>query len=212
MQVAKLDMTNTSHQCPPGTRLRTDLPKRLCGRGIDGAGCSSSMFDVHGIKYNQVCGKIIAYQDKTPDAFRGQTLSIDQAYVDGISLTHGRNPRKHIWTFAAALDEVGSYTAYNCPCTNVHQTSPQPPNFIGNDYFCDTGTAHRYEYILHSDDPLWDGAGCGPANTCCSLNNPPWFYKQLSSTSRDKIEMRICSDQHVDNEDSPVEIIELYVK
>ena len=31
MQVVKLDMTNSSHQCPPGTTLRTDLPRRLCG-------------------------------------------------------------------------------------------------------------------------------------------------------------------------------------
>ena len=65
------------------------------------------MFSTHSIKYNQVCGKIVAYQDKTPDAFRGQQLSIESNYVDGISLTHGRSPRKHIWTFVAALDEVG---------------------------------------------------------------------------------------------------------
>ena len=102
MQVAKLDMTNSSHKCPPGTTLRTfqSGSKRLCGRGIiTRVGCSSTMFSTHGIKYNQVCGKIIAYQDKSPDAFRGQQLSVDSNYVDGISLTHGRNPRKHIWTF-----------------------------------------------------------------------------------------------------------------
>ena len=82
-----------------------------------------------------MCGKVIAYQDKTPDGFRGQQLSINSHYVDGISLTHGQNPRKHIWTFVAALDEVGTHPSYNCPCTNVHITSPQPPTFIGNDYF-----------------------------------------------------------------------------
>ena len=59
MQVVKLDMTNCSHQCPPGTRLRTGLPKRLCGIGINGTGCSSTTFDVYGIEYSQVCGKII---------------------------------------------------------------------------------------------------------------------------------------------------------
>lgn len=32
--MVNLDMTNISHQCPPGTTLRTDLPKRLCGIGI----------------------------------------------------------------------------------------------------------------------------------------------------------------------------------
>ena len=212
MQVAKLDMTNTSHQCPPGTRLRTDLPRRLCGKNSDNSGCYSVMFEAHGIKYNQVCGKIIAYQDETPDAFRGQQLSIDQNYVDGISLTHGRNPRKHIWTFAAALDEVGTISGSNCPCTNVHQTSPQPPDFIGNDYFCDTASINHFEHIFYGDDPLWDGAGCGPANTCCSLNNPPWFYKQLSSKTLDDIEMRICLDASINDEDIAIEIIELYVK
>ena len=173
------------------------------------------MFSVCGIKYNQVCGKIIAYQDKTPDAFfpaSTHQLTIDQSYVDGISLTHGHSPRKHIWTFASALDEVGTYPQNICPCINVHQTSPQPPSFIGNDYFCDTGSTHHYQYIFHGDDPLWDGAGCGPANTCCSLNNPPWFYKHLSTTTQDNIEMRMCEDSNTADEDTPIEIIELYVK
>ena len=106
-----------------GTTLRTDLPKRLCRIGIGstiGAGYLSTIFDLYGIEYSQVCGKIIGYQDWTPDAFGQKSLltSIDSAYVDGISLTHGRNPRKHIWTFAAGLDEVGSRPTYDCPCTN----------------------------------------------------------------------------------------------
>ena len=109
MQVVNLDMTNSSQQCPPGTTLRTDLPKHLCGIGINGLGCSSTIFNIHGIEYSQVCGKIIGYQDRTPDAFgHALTQSIDGTYVEGISLTHGSNPRKHIWTFAAALDEFGS--------------------------------------------------------------------------------------------------------
>ena len=32
---------------------------------------------------------------------------IDSAYADGVSLTHG-NLRRHIWSFAARLDEVGT--------------------------------------------------------------------------------------------------------
>ena len=96
MQVIKLNMTNSSHQCPTGTRLRTDLPKRLCGINFSGPGCSSATFDVHGIEYTQVCGKIIAYQDSSPDAFRrgSSNINIDGNYVDGISLTHGSRPQK----------------------------------------------------------------------------------------------------------------------
>ena len=77
MQVVKLNMTNISHQCPPGTTLRTDLPRRLCGIGINGTGCSSTTFHTYGISYSQVCGKIIGYQDETPDAF-SQGVSINR--------------------------------------------------------------------------------------------------------------------------------------
>ena len=65
MHVINLDMTNTSHQCPSGTTLRTDLPKRLCGIGISGLGCSSTFLDLCGIAYSQVCGKIIGYHGRT---------------------------------------------------------------------------------------------------------------------------------------------------
>ena len=226
MQVAKLDMTNSSHQCPPGTRLRNDLlwdyNKSLCRINFDGLGCSSTTFGVHDIQYRQVCGKIIAYQDASLDAF-GQhevsthNVSIDGNYVDGISLTHGINPREHIWTFAGALDEVGTLTYFNCPCTNrgwaAHST--QPPSFVGSDYFCDTASESQWAHTFHPDDPLWDGAGCGPANTCCSFNNPPWFLKQLPSNTTDDIEMRMCRDQPPENsrieEDTPIEMLELYV-
>ena len=221
MQVVKLNMTNSSQHCPSGTRLRTDLPKRLCGNILIGPGCSSTIFDVHGIQYGQVCGKIIAYQDASPDAFGGDNIitrshNIDENYVDGISLTHGNNSRKHIWTFAGAVDELGisgQWKAY-CPCTNTNfpSSASQPPSFVGNDYFCDTASENQWANIFYPDDPLWDGAGCGPDNTCCSLNNPPWFLKQLPSSTTDDLEMRICRDQIADDEDTPIEIIELYVR
>ena len=144
---------------------------------------------------------------------------MDDIYVDGISLTYGRNPREHIWTFAAALDEVGIYIQFPlwksyCPCTNINHPSStsQPPTFVRNDYFCDTGSENQWSHIFYPDDPLWDGAGCGPANTCCSLNNPPWFLKQLPSTTADDIEMRMCTDQAQSDEDTPIEIIELYIR
>ena len=227
MQVAKLDMTNSSHQCPPGTILTQDLPKRLCGNSNDaGPSCSSTIFSTHGIEYRQVCGKIIAYQYASTDAFGITYYSIsirayviDGNYVDGISLTHGSHPRKHIWTFAAALDEVGTFPSFNCPCTNTDHDkfATQPPSFVGNDYFCDTGSTNRWLHIFYPEDPLWDGAGCGSANTCCSLNNPPWFLKQLPSTTTDDIEMRMCRDQLFEpginiDEDTPIETIELYIR
>ena len=222
MQVASIDMTNSSQQCPNGLKTITKSSKRLCGMKIDGAGCSSTVFQVHGIKYTHVCGKVIGYQNKTTDAFaQFENNAIDGNYVDGVSITHGHHPRKHIWTFAAALSESSTVVAMHpkgvCSCTN-NQISPsllQPvPSFVGNDYFCDTGSElGNPEYrIFHPNNPLWDGQGCGSRSTCCTFNTPPWFFKTLSSSVADNLELRICSDENRDNEDTPLEKIELYVQ
>ena len=217
MRVTKINMTNSSHTCPEGLKLLT-TPKRLCAMNIDGGGCSSATFDLHGIPYTHVCGKIIGYQQKTPDAFgryyNNRGLTIDDGYVNGISFTHGHNPRKHIWTFVVAVHEVitGGHRLI-CPCTNIHNPVSIPiPPYVGSDYFCDTGSENYVQHHrFYPNDPLWDGQGCGRLNTCCSFNNPPWFMKELPSPARDDIEMRLCADEPRSNEDIPVEIIELYV-
>ena len=217
MRVTKLDMRNTSDSCPHGLKTFTQ-PRRLCAMNIAGAGCSSASFSVQGVQYTRVCGKIIGYQQRTPDAFgpyyNNRGLTIDDNYVEGISLTHGRNPRKHIWTFAAALHEVlTSYRQYLCPCTNIHNpvTIPIPP-FVGSDYFCDTASETTGQLRFYPYDPLWDGQGCGRLNTCCSFNNPPWFMKELPSSTSDDIEMRLCADEARSNEDITFESVELYVQ
>ena len=93
--------------------------------------------------------------------------SIDQAYVYGVSLTHGQNPRKHIWTFAGAVDETSRDPTFMCPCINQHIMSTSTiriPSFIGSDYFCDTSLSNHYtnyNKVFYPNNPLWDGSGCG---------------------------------------------------
>ena len=88
------------------------------------------------------------------------------------------------------------------------------PSFVGTDYFCDSGThTGARAGIYYDSDPLWDGQGCESPSTCCSFNSPPWFYKELPQPARDNIELRICADQEAFvDEDSPVELIELYIQ
>ena len=216
MKVAGLDMTDINTQCPGSLRQHSDCNKRTCGVNSDNSGaCSSVIFHTNTIAYSKVCGKIKAYQCGSTDAFQPSISnpSINSIYVDGISLTCG-NPRKHIWTFAAALDEVGTYPQYNCPCTNLNQANSvtPPPDFVGNDYFYDTGSSNRYQLgRCYSDDPLWDGDGCGPLNTCCSLNNPPWFYKELPQPKTDDIEMKVCRNSGIADEDIRIETVDIYV-
>ena len=216
MRVASIDMRDTNSMCPSGLRRIVEGSHTLCARNREDLGCSSAVFPVEGVQYSKICGKIIGYQRRTPDAFHrfisGQT-TVDSNYVDGISVTHGRSPRKHIWTFAAALHEVNSATQYLCPCTNVDATgTTAPPAFVGHDYFCDTGSENQAQFIFYDQDPLWDGQGCGSSNTCCTWNRSPWFMKQLAHPTTDDIEIRLCTDQPTADEDITFETLDIYVQ
>ena len=87
------------------------------------------------------------------------------------------------------------------------------PSFIEGSYFCETGTDSYTFDTFYPDNPLWDGKGCKDTSTCCELNNPPWFCQDLSESTTEAIEMRLCSNQSpTELEDTPVELIELYIK
>ena len=220
-RVVYLNMSDQTQTCPPAWELITS-PRRTCARPSNASGrsCYSAMFPVEGIQYSEVCGRIVGYQKGQPEAFYAysynQRLTIDDSYVDGVSLTYG-NPRQHIWTFANALNEqlrTCSYVA-KCPCTNVNeQHTIIIPSYVGNDYFCETGVppGQTYNFAFHAADPLWDGKGCGPTSTCCTFNNPPWFCKQLNQSTNVDLEVRLCSHDPAVYENTPVELIELYIK
>ena len=214
MRAVDLNMTKPTQNCPRGFRTITS-PKRLCGRQ-SGTGCASTTFPLHGVQYQKVCGRITAYQDHSPNAFGpyhdNRRITIDGTYIDGVSITHGLNPRKHVWSFAAALDETRA-DRWVCPCTKTDAefTGVVPP-FVGQDYFCDTGSRYTYQVRIYSSDPLWDGGGCGSTSSCCRFNSPPWFCKQLPQPTTDDIELRLCSDQDTNNENALIELVELYVQ
>ena len=218
-RVALLNMTDPDEVCPSSLSMLTS-PVRGCGRQSASAGCDAVLFNIVPVPgYSEVCGQILAYQRGSPDAFQsfithGQT-TIDSAYVDGISLTHGpAGSRQHIWTFAAALSEQHSNLRLLCPC--ITSSWPyQLPTFIGSNYFCETGNPSGTVQLttFYLDDPLWDGEGCSSNSMCCQFNNPPWFQTELPQATRDSVELRLCLDQPADtDEDVIITLIEIYVK
>ena len=210
-RVVYLNMTDPTTSCPTGWQL-TPHSKRTCGKlSFIVLSCDSVFFPVPGGAYNKVCGSIRAYQYGPTDAFEayddGLVTTIDEAYVSGVSLTHG-TPRQHIWTFAAGTSEGEPTSDEACPCDATINIDIPP--FVGGDYFCESGWNSTYKPIFVEADPLWDGKGCASTSTCCEFNNPPYFTKQLTNPTTDDIEARIC--QLDSGEDTPVEFIELYVK
>ena len=207
MRVALLDMRDNSAQCPPGLCLNTTL-LRTCRKCDYNVTCSSDVFPVY-INHTKVCGKIIGYQIGSVDAFSTRHTR----GLDGVKLSH-RNPPKNIWTFAAAFAEnyLTDQKDSLCPCINRSDSViPASPSGVGFHYFCDTGARNIDMLEFFKNDPLWDGAGCEGSSTCCSFNNPLWFYRELTE-STDDIEMNLCTDEPPDNESLGLEVVELYVQ
>jgi hypothetical protein len=155
--------------------------------------CRSAFSDDIFTAYSKVCGRIIGEGTRTPDAFhRPPTLTIEENYLDGVSVTHGApGSRTHIWTFGAGFHG-------HCPCDS--SGGPLPPAEVGDNYFCD------------EREPLWNGESCASFNPCCSFNNPPYFSVQLPAATTDRIELRICTDQHQGDESVAVLLAEMYVQ
>ena len=211
-RVAHIDMTNPAAQCPSGLRevSNSTINQRACGKNVS-SGCSSITFPIEE-KYSHVCGRVRGYQYYTPDAFYPSSgKTINDAYIDGISVTHG-SPRRHLWSYAANYHEHyrGEFNSI-CPCARPDPDNSRwyIPDFVGNDYYCESGFVSIAESRIAWEDPLWDGAGCvTPGNTCCQRHG--WFHKQVNQTS-DSIEVRWCADSQRSDEDIFTELVEIWV-
>ena len=140
-------------------------------------------------------------------------LDINGVYVDGVSITYGSSPRKHLWTYAGGVSQQGE-SQFNCPCNNGVDIQLQ--SFIGDDYYCEAGAVYLNATgptVLQSADTLWDGMDCiGREDSCCTnQQNMPWFIKLLDQATTEDIEMRLCSNRR-DSEDTPLELVEFYVQ
>ena len=102
---------------------------RRCARNTEELGCSHIIFPLMNISYSHICGTVEGSWFGHPDGFTGTSRSssttINDNYVDGISLTYGNtSSRTHIWTFFADQGQNNQC----CP----HSL----PDYVGNDYSC----------------------------------------------------------------------------
>ena len=216
-RVAYLNMTESGATCPPGLSLQqyNNMDHGLCGRpNVSSAGCSSTTFSTLGINYYKVCGQVRGYQYRAPDAFGFLSVGIDSYYIDGVSITQGQYPRTHIWTYAGGLTE-DRVDAHACPCNSgytgwINITS----SFVGNHYYCESGLdpGKQWTKFLYANDTLWDGKNCDSREaSCCTNSKMPWFYRVFDDITNNDIELRVCSDSGIPDEDIPLDIIEIYI-
>ena len=207
MRVADVD---ASKGACPALWVYTNLPK-TCFRLTPNPGCKSAQFETFGVSYSEVTGYVAAYQFNKMEAFKpGVGAAIDDTYVDGVSITHSSNPRKHIWTYAVGLSQDGDYFGSNCPCAKF--PGPVPPGFVGSDYYCESGNSGPDEANWYVADTLFDGEGCPVGNTCCDPAELPWFSRQLGEPTAESLEARLCGSAKSDTGDIGVHRMELFVR
>ena len=156
-RVAHIDMKEPQQTCPSPLRTLTS-PKRMCA-GQTAAGCTSVRYSSRGLNFTQVCGQAIGYMHASVDGLDAivTTKTIDNPYVDGLSITYG-SPRRHVWTYAAGHIQ-------RCLC-HPNSYASQPPSFVGQHYYCD-GWYGRWAYRRwYPQYRLWDSEGCPAGNTC----------------------------------------------
>ena len=108
-----------------------------------------------------------------------------------LSLTHGAaGRRQHIWTFASGLTEVSSSLPFeDCPCDISRYTAVPALILLEMIIFVRVAFTPNGLLILCSTQMTSSGMPCGQdctctANsTCCELNNPPWFTKNLPTVT-----------------------------
>jgi len=195
MRIANLDLTDSAQvSCPNEQFQLVSGTERYCSRTATGWGCNEHTYSVASIPYSRVCGRATGLQIGGTDGFfdRSPNRPVSEVYVDGVSLTIN-NYDQVVWTFAASYtDDVTT-----CPCSI--DSDNNPPTYVQNNYFCESGVpsidSAPIESHVYYDDKLWDGQLCRSAeSSCCSGNfNPPWFFRDLGSQTS-AIKMRLCSD------------------
>lgn len=208
-KIAHLNMSEPTAHCPSVWK-EYSTPVRTCGRHDNSdSSCSSKIYNSNGYNYCKVCGRAIGYRYGYTDGFNGPPVSSpDDIYVEGLSITHGNQPRTHIWTYAAGNSEINSFFSGSCPCAGGNGV--QPPTFVGDNYHCESGYSGQWDpgVVFLTGDPLWDGIRC--EGRCCTDKSPPWFSITLPVPSSDDIEVRICG--HADGEDTPIKMLEIYLQ
>ena len=219
-RLAYLDMSDNAQSCPSGLQAWLIGGIRVCRRQGNSAGCKSIKFPTNGISYTrgapgytQICGRVIGYQKGSTDGVNTNN-NINGAYIDGVSITRG-SPREHVWSYISGISS-NTNLSHGCPCNTGAASNNKVQQFVGEHYYCESGNNVSVKAgTLYTTDPLWDGNGCLSleAPCCSSPNMLPWFFRDYgNATSTDYLELRVCGNEKWSNEDTPVQLYEIYVK
>ena len=216
-RIVEMDLTK-GDECPATWRKIEVNDIYMCRSPSDRKGCYIASFSTNGTQYTKIHGMVRGYQKGSTDAFKAyhsNNHTIDEPYVDGVSITLATAPRTHVWTYASGLSSGTNpdYRVYNCPCSPV-QGQDSPP-FVAENYFCSSGNPNNnyVDTTYYTDNSLWDCNVCmDPRDTCCDYLGLPWFTREFCTAHKEDIEVRICTNQKFSNEGVLINKLALYIQ
>jgi len=192
-RVLVFDFDPSDASCPSSSEYDPTAP----GCVVYDTGPASIEVPVSVGEYTEVWGHVRGRQQQTPDAFTpypasGGTATVDDIYVDGVSITTG-SPRRHVFTLAAGLNipEPPGGGGNACPCDGGEAAPP----FLRESWVCETGNnAVEYDFDpAYYDDVLWDADAMG-GSSCTPLGEPGEFHVVLDRPASGPLEVRIMQD------------------
>tara|TARA_B100001063_G_C16672844_1_gene507373 strand:+ start:268 stop:1059 length:792 start_codon:yes stop_codon:yes gene_type:complete len=125
---------------------------------MESFGCASQQkinnitIDNIGIDYSEVRGNVVIKQYASLDGFNNNSSDIESAYMDGASFTveDAALQRTHIYSYAIGIYKNRS-VASSCPS----EGGDYPPDFVGSNYFCDSGNSDNVWLNKIYDEPLF---------------------------------------------------------
>ena len=195
-RIAYLNTNENPVSCPDNFEVRDpNSNPPLCRRTSANKGCNYVMYPSNGISYSQVCGTVRVHPEGTPDGF--DTFVDRSIYVDGVYLTYGDSyNRNHIWTYTAATTVARNSRGCD-QCNHM-----KPSNIPGTNFTCTS--AHCSDSGNCFSNTLW-------GNEAQQCFGDETFYRQLSESTTDNIQMRVCRDEPRQDEDILISFVELFV-
>ena len=210
-RVGYINMEETT-TCPSGMKFASNniTGQRACGINDDVGGCPVSMTFKANTSYTQVCGRVRGYQfGKTEGFYHKSIQGVDSTGI----IFRFEDSNEPIWSYVAALSEVGVPDSQKCPRDRLNITNRlDVPSNVNDHFYCETGFEKYPEENSQKDDvflgdPLWDGTGC-ISDSSHSCEAYGWFHRLVESNDM-SIRVEICRKNS--NQNIFIDLLDLWV-
>lgn len=200
-----LDFDSIRDSCPAPWQA-AGTKQHVC---IDGTMTGMSAINVGSpiASFREVMTTVIGFQRGSTDGFHPR--AIEDAYVDGLSITAG-SPRRHIASYGVGFNEFGGCGSGKCACPCLGG-QPAPQFMAENSWRCESGSlGSPMDNAVFFADPLFDGAEID--DKCAKDASADPIVTEFPPATAPEFEARLMTDEPTQGEGMALYRLELWVR